>query len=231
MRRSVVGLVHMEIGGQSPSATAEPRIRQCGRGGEIVVVGIELRPRGDDLVDAVEDTVTEHDFGPGQEVIELLRCPRPDDHRGDSRMGSDKSGGQVGQWELSEETSALSTFMLPSLGSSTYSPGTYNWGYLILGVSCAVAALSGIAIIVVPHRKESRIKGAMPLLCVIVIAALTMVVLVALEAHARPPFGDDPPLRFAWGAVVGVAAATLSLIGGCWALIVVTRSTTELDVT
>ena len=103
--------------------------------------------------------------------------------------------------------------------------------YLVLGLSCAVAALSGIALIVVPHRKESKINGAMPLLCAIVIAALTLAVLVALEARAKLPFGVNPPLRFAWGAVVGVVAATLSLIGGCWALFVGNRSTTELDVT
>lgn len=137
----------------------------------------------------------------------------------------------VSMWHLSEEASALSTFLLPSVGSSSYSPGTYHWGYLILGLSCAVAALSGIALIAVPHRKESKLKGAMPLLCMIVLAALTLVVLVVLEARAKPPFGDDPPLRFAWGAVVGVVAATLSLIGGCRALFVVTRSTTESDVT
>jgi hypothetical protein len=137
----------------------------------------------------------------------------------------------VSMWHLSEETSALSTFLLPSVGSSSYSPGTVHWGYLMLGLSCAVAALSGIALIVVPPRKESKIQGAMPLLYAIVIAALTLAVLVAFEARAKPPFGVDPPLRFAWGAVVGAVAATLSLIGGCWALFVVTRSTTELDVT
>ena len=40
-----------------------------------------------------------------------------------------------------------------------------------------------------------------------------------LEAHAKPPFGDGPPLRFSWGAVVGVAAATISLIGACSAVV------------
>jgi hypothetical protein len=144
--------------------------------------------------------------------------------------GSDTVGGVSG-WHLSSETSALSTFLLPSVGSSPLSPGTYNWGYLILGLSCAVAALSGIALIVVPYKKESKIRGTTPLLYGIVIATLTLVVLVALETHARPPFGDSPPLRFDWGAIVGIVAATLSLIGGCWALFVVTRSTTELDVT
>src|ERR1700722_17214917 len=99
MRWSVVWIVHLENCGPAPPAAAEPRIRKGGRGGEIVVVGIELRPRGDDLVDAVEEIVTEHDVGPGQEVIKLLGCPGPDDHRGDSWMGSDKGGGQVGQRE------------------------------------------------------------------------------------------------------------------------------------
>lgn len=144
--------------------------------------------------------------------------------------GSDTVG-SLSVWKLSAETNALSTFLLPPAGSSSYSPGTYNWGYLILGLSCAVAVLAGIAILVLPLQSERNIRWSVPLLFGIVIAALTLVVLVALEARAKPPFGDGPPLRFDWGAVVGVLAVMLSLIGGCWALFVGARSSTEHDVT
>ena len=82
-------------------APTQPRIGECRRRGEVVVVRVELRARRDDLVDAVQDVVTEHDVGSGEEVVKLLRRPRPDDDRGDGRMSSDEGVRQMGQWQSS----------------------------------------------------------------------------------------------------------------------------------
>jgi hypothetical protein len=43
-------------------------------------------PGGNDLVDAVEHIVTQHDVGAGQEIVELFGCPGSDDDRGDRRV-------------------------------------------------------------------------------------------------------------------------------------------------
>jgi hypothetical protein len=59
-------------------ATSEPGVREGRRGCEVIVVGIEFRSRGDDLVDAVKQFIIQNDVGPGEEVVKLLGCPRSD---------------------------------------------------------------------------------------------------------------------------------------------------------
>ena len=88
-------------------------------------------------------------------------------------------------------------------------------GILILALSCGVAmsAIMTLGTHVVGRRTPFGLYA------VLVALALLLVIATVLEAHAKPPFGDGPPLRFSWGAVVGVAAATTSLIGACSAVI------------
>jgi hypothetical protein len=112
----------------------------------------------------------------------------------------------------------------PALGISALSPGAGFWGLLILGLSCVLAAAAGIAIILF-QRKQGPAVGRSGLLIVgVAILSVATIIAVVLEAHARPPLGDGPPLRFDWGAVVGFLAAAVSLIGAITALFVCTRS-------
>ena len=128
-------------------------------------------------------------------------------------FGLDDSMG-VGFLRLQDEMSALSRYLEPAQGGSV-SPGTPGWGFLILALSCGAVA---VAIITVAGLLFGR---RVPLGWYVLLTALALLLVVAslLDAHARPPLGDGPPLRFSWGAVVGVTAATTSLIGACFALL------------
>jgi len=53
------------------------------------------------------------------------------------------------------------------------------------------------------------------LLCVALVS-LALVALVVLEVRATVVFGDQP-LRFDWGAIVGLALAVLSFLGAWFA--------------
>jgi hypothetical protein len=128
-------------------------------------------------------------------------------------FGLDESLG-VGFLRLQDQMSALSRYLQPA-GFGSFSPGTQEWGFLILALSCGVA-MSAIMTVAMPLIGRRTPFG---LYLVLAVLALLLVIASVLDAHAKPPFGDGPPLRFSWGAVVGVAAATTSLIGACSALI------------
>ena len=128
-------------------------------------------------------------------------------------FGLDESLG-VGFLRRQDQMSGLSRYLQPAQFGS-FSPGTQAWGFLILALSGGVAmsAIITLGTDVVGRRTPFGLS--------VVVAVLTLLLVIAavLEAHAKPPFGDGPPLRFSWGAVVGVAAATTSLIGACSAVI------------
>ena len=128
-------------------------------------------------------------------------------------FGLDESLG-VGFLRLQDQMSGLSRYLQPAQFGS-FSPGTQAWGFLILALSCGVAMS---AIITLGTDVVGR-RTPFGLYVVVAVLALLLVIATVLEAHAKPPFGDGPPLRFSWGAVVGVAAATTSLIGACSAVI------------
>ena len=128
-------------------------------------------------------------------------------------FGLDESLG-VGFLRLQDQSSALSRYLQPAQFGS-FSPGTQEWGFLILALSCGVA-MSAIVTIAMHLIGQSSPCG---LYVVLAVLALLLAIACVLDAHAKPPFGDGTPLRFSWGAVVGVAAATTSLIGACSALI------------
>lgn len=114
-------------------------------------------------------------------------------------------------FNLSDSRSAISGMLSPAVGASTFSPGTQDWGFLILALSSGlvIAALL-LSLLMLSGRRASLVWS----ITLIAIAA-ALVVVAVLDAHARPPFGDSPPLRFSWGAVLGVAAGLVSLIGAC----------------
>jgi drug/metabolite transporter (DMT)-like permease len=128
-------------------------------------------------------------------------------------FGLDESLG-VGFLRLQDQMSALSRYLQPAQFDS-FSPGAQAWGYVILALSCGVA----MSAIMTLGTHVVRQRTPFGLYVVVVALALLLVIATVLEAHAKPSFGDGPPLRFSWGAVVGVAAATTSLIGACSAAI------------
>jgi hypothetical protein len=117
----------------------------------------------------------------------------------------------------------------PALGISTFSPGARFWGLLILGLSCVLAVLAGIAIILFQRKQRTAIVRTRVVVVCVAILSLALIVAVVLEAQARPPLGDGPPLRFDWGAVIGFLAAAVSLIGAITALFVCTRPAVVSD--
>lgn len=128
-------------------------------------------------------------------------------------FGLDENVG-VGFLRLQDQSSALSPYLQPPQVGSL-SPGTREWGFLILALSSGVALL---AIVTIAMHLNGR-RAPSGLFVVLAVLALLLALACVLDAHAKPPWGDGPPLRFSWGAVVGVAAATTSLIGACSALI------------
>jgi hypothetical protein len=101
---------------------------------------------------------------------------------------------------------------------TTIAPGGQGFAFLILGTAGAVVVLAVVtAHAVRPRRTDHRTAGG-GLLAGLAIAATALPVLVLAEAQARPPYGDGPPLRYDWGAVVGVIAAFWVALGAGWAL-------------
>src|SRR3954447_4214324 len=58
--------------------------------GPAVVGRVEGDPGGDDLVDAVQDVVGEHDVGGRELGFEVIHGSRPDDRGGDGRVAQDE---------------------------------------------------------------------------------------------------------------------------------------------
>jgi hypothetical protein len=116
---------------------------------------------------------------------------------------------------LTDEASAVSQYLVSSPGHSL-SPGTQGWGFLILTLSSLLTVVGSATF------AAYLIGRSPPVGLYVFLLALGAVLFIAciLDAHARPPFGDGPPLRFSWGAVVGVISATAALVGTCLALII-----------
>lgn len=97
-----------------------------------------------------------------------------------------------------------------------FAPGTRDFGIAILFLAVAIATCDGVAI----HRvRRNRLPRA--LAWVIEVMVTVCLIMVVLELRASPGFGDGPPLTFGWGAMVGLGAATLSVIGATVGLILV----------
>ena len=89
-----------------------------------------------------------------------------------------------------------------------------------MGLGCAVATLAAIAFwSAVTRRHHSAARWCL----VLSLAGTALLVVTLIEAHATPPFGDEPPPSFTWGAVVGVLAPIVSTIGG-WSAFLVVRN-------
>jgi len=60
------------------------------------------------------------------------------------------------------------------------------------------------------------VRGWRPRRWIVVVGFGTtaLLVMALLEAYATPPFGDEPPLAYTWGAILGVVAAVIGVLGG-----------------
>ena len=80
----------------------------------------------------------------------------------------------------------------PALGISAVSLGARFWGLLILGLSCVLAAVAGIAIVLFQRKQRSAIGGSRLLVAGVAVLSVAMIIVVVLEAHARPPSPIPP---------------------------------------
>jgi len=97
-------------------------------------------------------------------------------------------------------------------GGSSLEPGTRSWGFLLLAVSCTTLALTLVATFLIFHYQRRETTVARLLVAFAAVTAVALPILEIVEARARPPFGDGPPLTFAWGAVAGIAVATVTAV-------------------
>jgi hypothetical protein len=123
-------------------------------------------------------------------------------------------------WYQSGEASPGFSATSQYLTGSSLHPGMPAFGYLVLAMSCFFLVLASIDWVVVRWRAQPVANVVMWLTAGVAISAAALLLLVILEAHARPPWGDSPPLSSGWGAAVGLIASVTSLVGAAWALTV-----------
>jgi hypothetical protein len=83
-----------------------------------------------------------------------------------------------------------------------WSPGTQDWGFLMLALSVATTVVLGFTI-----RSPRRLRVG-----VLVVLATALVVVVALEDSAHLPMGDGPNLDAYYGAWIGTTFAAFAWI-------------------
>jgi len=121
-----------------------------------------------------------------------------------------------GPWPLSSPGVSATS---PYLNGSSLSPGSQAFGYLMLALSSWTLVLASLHWVVVRRLTEEPASNlVMWLAAGVALSAGALLLGIILEAHARPPFGDGPPLALDWGATVGVIAAGVSLVGALCAL-------------
>ena len=126
----------------------------------------------------------------------------------------------VGGWHsLAQGNGPVSEFNALTLrwDGSRWQFGAREWGFLLLGLASVVTALTVACSVAVSRR-----TGGRSWVLVLGVFATTLLVVALLEAYATPPFGDEPPLAYTWGAVVGVLAASVSVFGS-WSGALVAR--------
>ncbi|HVT42420.1 MAG TPA: hypothetical protein VHD39_05505, partial [Acidimicrobiales bacterium] len=130
-------------------------------------------------------------------------------------FGVDDGVGYGGVFGLDEQRSALARDLTPLFVTAGVAPGTQSWGFVILALAACVALGAFVVTVFVlwGRRPPIVLRGAL------VALALALVIVCVLEAHAQPLSGDEPIFRFSWGAIVGVAAAVVSLLGAGLALV------------
>jgi len=116
----------------------------------------------------------------------------------------------VGGWHsLTPGTPVVSEFNALTLNWIGWQFGSEEWGFVLLGLACVMAALAATCAVAL-----ARGWRAPRSLVVVGLGATVLLVLALLEAYATPPFGDEPPLAYTWGAILGVVAAAVSVLGG-----------------
>lgn len=105
-------------------------------------------------------------------------------------------------------------------------PGGWAWSILLFALACATLVVSALTVRLVTTRKigPAELRTA-PMALAGLATALLAVTL--LEALARPPYGDGPPLTLDWGAPIGLITAVVSAAGAWWAVIVALRTHVE----
>jgi hypothetical protein len=131
----------------------------------------------------------------------------------------------VPRWSTSPVFIALSGY-LARPGWHDFLPGAQGWGFLVLGVSCAVAILVWFVRAAVLRGRESGASHARRWVLAVAVTTTLLPVLSVLGLFARPPAGPATPLWSDWGAVVGVAASIVAVIGGCSSTLVLVSTLT-----
>jgi len=117
----------------------------------------------------------------------------------------------VGGWHsLAPGAGSVAEFNALTLtwDGSGWQLGSGKVGFILLGFACVMAVLGVVCAVDVACGWRTR-----PGLVVVGIGATVLFVLALLEARVTPPFGDEPPLAYTWGAVLGVVAAVFSVLG------------------
>jgi hypothetical protein len=103
-----------------------------------------------------------------------------------------------------------------------WQPGSARFGIALLGCACVMVVLTLASTLALVRGWRMQWW-----LVAIGLAATILLVLTLLQAYATPPFGDEPPLAYTWGAVLGVLAAAVSFLGG-WSAWLAQRKTLPL---
>ena len=119
-------------------------------------------------------------------------------------------------WFIGGEGSGLSPLsnLLDRGWNTGWSPGTQNWGLIILGLAAVVSVVGALAI------RSPTVRAT----AVLLLSTTVLLVVTLLETSSDPSFAPGPYFHADRGAWVGSVAVVLAWVAAMRALRVATRS-------